>query len=367
MSGPTSRGNPQPCKPTGWNMALNHQQTRGRGAMGQSIPSSRSPHHLKDRFQEGSIQFLWPAARFTQQEHESLIGTGYLHNGATGHPVVILKRPSSKTALITPVSAYSSGADNGYLPPWRQQSHMWKKLDDFRSFYGSARSSSRPALQLQDGKKMNKPEASWLNIQSVWEVPISVLGPFRYRGCDGVLQLKHDSLMDLQRHIAESCRYYDKSWDLPQPQLRRKKLPIPRPLPSFVAQMKMSHPNGAASGPKTSSSLSWRGSESINNRSPPSYNNSVVPTGPAKPTTANQNTRSITLRQSAWNSCNQRQPVQALPWRTSAQSTRGARSPLGHHSAIKPHNPKGLLQYAQECNELLPTHSIQQPWRAISA
>src|SRR3569833_3442538 len=250
MSGPTSRGNPQPCKPTGWNMALNHQQTRGRGAMGQSIPSSRSPHHLKDRFQEGSIQYLCPAARFTQKEHEKQIGTGYHTNGATGQPVVILKRPTSKTALITPVSAYSSGADNGYLPPWRQQSHMWKKLDDFRSFYGSARSSSRPALQLQDGKKMNKPEASWLNIQSVWEVPISVLGPFRYRGCDGVLQLKHDSLMDLQRHIAESCHYYDMSWDLPQPQLRRKGRPGPRPRPAGGARGGGGRPGGAAGGPK---------------------------------------------------------------------------------------------------------------------
>ncbi len=161
------------------------------------------------QWQTGDIAYLKSADYFHENDHEALIKSNYMPCGATNHPVIILKR-CSRTAshvLITPVSAYSSGEFNDYLPPWKQEAHRFKNPNNFRSFAGSERVNYRKPLHLEEGKSMPKPKASWLNIQSVWVVPISVLGVFN-KSQEGHLRVRKDSLDGLTVHMSQCCRLW---------------------------------------------------------------------------------------------------------------------------------------------------------------
>lgn len=114
-----------------------------------SSASKPRPHHI---WQDGDIAFLKTCNAFSPRDYSELIASGYLHEKATCHPVIILKAHSGG-AIITPISAFSSGADNNFLPPWQQVYHRHKSLDDFRAFIGTARPNNKYAfLQLADPK-----------------------------------------------------------------------------------------------------------------------------------------------------------------------------------------------------------------------
>ncbi|KAH8888413.1 hypothetical protein GQ53DRAFT_238664 [Thozetella sp. PMI_491] len=155
------------------------------------------------RWKTGDIAYLRRWETFNSSELTTLINSGYMPPKATNHPVIILERRSGKSthALITPVSAYSAENFNG-LAPWNQPAHWRKDRRDFRSFVGSERSTSRKLLYLEEGKSMPKPQASWVNIQSVWVVPVTVLGVFT-KSREGHLRVSQDSLDDLTMHMRE--------------------------------------------------------------------------------------------------------------------------------------------------------------------
>ncbi|KAJ8124722.1 hypothetical protein O1611_g8917 [Lasiodiplodia mahajangana] len=79
------------------------------------------------KWQVGEVAFLKPASEFTEIERKELLETGRVRHNATGHPVIILDRSEdSPYFLVTTVSAYGSGQDNNYLPPWEQRAHSHK-------------------------------------------------------------------------------------------------------------------------------------------------------------------------------------------------------------------------------------------------
>ncbi|EMR65572.1 hypothetical protein UCREL1_7449 [Eutypa lata UCREL1] len=128
-------------------------------------------------WKEGEIAFLKDHTEFSFSDSDNLIKPGQLQRGATKHPVIILKRhsPNSTYVLVTPVSAYGSGPDNKFLPPWKQRRHQFRATDDFRAFSGSERpTNQRPDLFLEAGS-MPKPRVSWVNVQNVYLVPIRTL------------------------------------------------------------------------------------------------------------------------------------------------------------------------------------------------
>lgn len=61
-----------------------------------------------------------------------------------GHPMIILRK-SDETgyALVTSVTAFGSGPQNDFLPPWDHPFHRHKPSYLFRSFEGSARPPTR--------------------------------------------------------------------------------------------------------------------------------------------------------------------------------------------------------------------------------
>ena len=120
----------------------------------------------------GDVAFLRPSTQFSESDYAALITPqrgqrcGYLNPSATGHPVIILAATSSHV-VVTTVSAYGSGRENGFLAPWRQQCHRQKRPEDFRSFVGCEAFGSRPLLRLEPGMAWPKPKTSWVYIQSV--------------------------------------------------------------------------------------------------------------------------------------------------------------------------------------------------------
>jgi len=217
--------------------------TRGSGALswgegGQSryerpfVPGrNRSRGHHE--WETGDIAFLIPEDHFPDEERNQLITPkrgrkhGYIPEKATGHPVIILDRLSRQSThvLITTVSAYHSGPENNYEAPWNQRWHEWKDPKDFRSFHGCEKYDERwPALHLRDGKSMPKPKTckypcskyspkrnpqltsgiAWLNIQSVWVVPLTVIGTFT-KSRD-LLRVRPDSIQSLKEHMELSCK-----------------------------------------------------------------------------------------------------------------------------------------------------------------
>ncbi|KAL2256996.1 hypothetical protein VTK26DRAFT_789 [Humicola hyalothermophila] len=150
----------------------------------------------------GDVAFLRRVEEFSPSDYAALMkprrseGRGHLQRGATGHPVIILA--GTRTHVVaTTVSAYGSGPENGYLAPWKQRRHQDKEPEDFRSFSGSERPNGRPFLRLEPGMSWPKRRTSWVNIQSVFVVPRTVLARFTRSRED--LRVQSESLEDLRR------------------------------------------------------------------------------------------------------------------------------------------------------------------------
>lgn len=192
--------------------------------------TSASKPGRRHTWQDGDIAFLKTCNAFSPRDYNDLIASGYLHGKATCHPVIILKAHSGG-AIITPITAFSSGADNNFLPPWQQVYHRHKSLDDFRAFTGTKRPNNKHAsLQLADPKMKSKlpfaclvapislsledkiltlvvlflvpkPRASWVYLRHFWTVPNSVLGWFNK--APGLLKISKDSLAQVRQDIKQ--------------------------------------------------------------------------------------------------------------------------------------------------------------------
>ncbi|ROV99953.1 hypothetical protein VMCG_06262 [Cytospora schulzeri] len=164
-----------------------------------SSASKSGPQHI---WQDGDVAFLKTSNAFNLRDYDDLIGSRYMHEKATCHPVIILKAASGG-AIVTPVTAFSSGTENNFLPPWQQKYHRRKCLDDFRAFVGTRRPNNKHAsLKLADPKmQMPKPQASWVYLGHFWAVPYSVLGWFNK--APSLLQVSKDSLAQLRQDIKQ--------------------------------------------------------------------------------------------------------------------------------------------------------------------
>ncbi|RYP67703.1 hypothetical protein DL771_007110 [Monosporascus sp. 5C6A] len=159
---------------------------------------SRSQCH---EWKEGEIAYLKPAFEFEAQDYKSCIESQEVHEGATGHPVIILKRhsPAATHVIVTPVTACSSGPENSFLPPWKKREHARKAHHDFRAFLGCERPTNKRAHLLLEAGSMPKPKTSWVYVRNVYLVPISTLQFFNK--VDVVLRMKRESFADLRSHI----------------------------------------------------------------------------------------------------------------------------------------------------------------------
>ncbi|KAI0888048.1 uncharacterized protein GGS22DRAFT_185429 [Annulohypoxylon maeteangense] len=169
----------------------------------QKIDQQKTEHDWKD----GDIAFLKDANEFTRDEYNDLIRSGYLHFKATKHPVIILEHSNDhKHFLITTVSAYSSGRENNYLPPWKQFHHKCKPREAFRAFSGSAKPSyHQNYLQIADGGSFPKPETSWVYMPATFVVPSSALKEFDKT--PERLRMTKESLDDLLYDMAKNARF----------------------------------------------------------------------------------------------------------------------------------------------------------------
>ncbi|KAK0715532.1 hypothetical protein B0H67DRAFT_464162, partial [Lasiosphaeris hirsuta] len=177
---------------------------------------------------EGDIAFLLSSDVFTSEEQKQLLTPkpgykyGYVPPLATGHPVIVLKRlsPESQYILVTPISAYSWGKENKFDPPWEQLAHRWKAPSDFRSFFPCQRYQGANAsdggipraheyLYLEGNKRMPKRNASWLHIQSVYVVPLTVMGHFTKSR--ELLRVDKESFNTLREHMAKDCKAWKES------------------------------------------------------------------------------------------------------------------------------------------------------------
>ncbi|KAK2610874.1 hypothetical protein N8I77_004267 [Diaporthe amygdali] len=152
-------------------------------------------------WQDGDIVFLKYSQHFLDKDYKELIASGYVHRQATGHPVIILQAGSGR-AIVTPVTAYSSGPEINFLPPWRMAAHQEKHLHDFHAFIGTELPPNSPHehLKLSDpGSKMNKPRASWVYAKNFWTVPYRALLP--WNKVPGRLQVSGESLARLRADI----------------------------------------------------------------------------------------------------------------------------------------------------------------------
>ncbi|KAI1095564.1 hypothetical protein F5B19DRAFT_503740 [Rostrohypoxylon terebratum] len=159
--------------------------------------------HWKD----GDIAFLKDVHEFNLDEYNILIKTGYLHAKATRHPVIILEHSKDyKHFLVTTVSAYSSGKENNYLPPWRQYNHKCKRRENFRAFAGSEKPFYyQNHLELADGGCFPKPETSWVYMPATFVVPASVLKEFDKT--PRRLRMTEESLKELLHDMAKDGRF----------------------------------------------------------------------------------------------------------------------------------------------------------------
>ncbi|KAK4222913.1 hypothetical protein QBC38DRAFT_518116 [Podospora fimiseda] len=129
---------------------------------------------------------------------------------ATGHPAIILARPSTSSshALVATVSAYGSGdlTSGHYVAPWNNPRQHRYKPDSFRSFAGSevyAGSPPRPVLRLRPGGNFPKPETSWVNVENVYVVRTEDLGVFTKSR--RFLQMEESSLVELRADMEKRC------------------------------------------------------------------------------------------------------------------------------------------------------------------
>ncbi|OTA90535.1 hypothetical protein M434DRAFT_33515 [Hypoxylon sp. CO27-5] len=162
-------------------------------------------------WQNGDIAFLKGTEDFNQADYDALIESGYLHQGATRHPVIILEHSKDyKHFLITTVSAYCSSKENDFLPPWKQSIHRKKSQRDFRAFNGSEKPISRKDyLELVDGQSFPKFKTSWVYTPVSYVVPSSVLSEFDKT----IVRLRMDQmslkslLWDMKRHRGFAFRW----------------------------------------------------------------------------------------------------------------------------------------------------------------
>ncbi|KAI0518096.1 hypothetical protein F5B22DRAFT_645347 [Xylaria bambusicola] len=160
-------------------------------------------------WQIGDIAFLKPYEQFNETEH---LDSGRVHSKATNHPVIILDRSSDmRRFTVTTVSAYSSGEDNDYLPPWEQACHRMKDINSFRAFYGSQKPNGNSRhLHLADGKMWPKPKTSWVYIHHWSVVPASVLIQYDKPRCQ--LRMAPESLQDLLADMNTKSHDYQSRW-----------------------------------------------------------------------------------------------------------------------------------------------------------
>ncbi|KAI2628746.1 hypothetical protein GGR54DRAFT_651595 [Hypoxylon sp. NC1633] len=165
-------------------------------------------------WQDGDIAFLKSSDEFSQTEWDTLIETGYVKEGATKHPVIILEHSrDSSHFLVATVSAYRSGPDNGYLPPWEQRTHSRKNRNAFRAFTGSKKSSANQKhLELGDGGCFPKPKTSWVYTPFIFVVPSSTLKCFDKTAKR--LRMTQESLKDLLGDMAKNNNFA-KRWTNP--------------------------------------------------------------------------------------------------------------------------------------------------------
>lgn len=152
-------------------------------------------------WQDGEIAFLKSSEYFLPKDYQDLIASGHLHPKATGHPVIILKAGPGR-AIVTTVTAFNSGPENNFLPPWRKRAHQEKHLDDYHAFIGTKLPPNSPNahLKLSDsGAKMNKPRASWVYIKHLFTVPYTVL--LRWDKVPQQLRVSAESLAQLRADI----------------------------------------------------------------------------------------------------------------------------------------------------------------------
>ncbi|KAH9884098.1 hypothetical protein F4778DRAFT_800436 [Xylariomycetidae sp. FL2044] len=200
----------------------NHASATTQNASKYGQPSHQRPYHhhhyhhhhqpSSQNWRLGDVAFLKHVNSYSQADYDTLIQSGYLAAGATCHPVVVLeKSPDEKHYLVSTISAYSSGADNGNLAPWNQRYHQAKHRDDFRAFVGSERpGNSRQHLRLEGGKLCPKPKTSWMYIQAVQVVPHTVLGKFDKS--PDQLRMTQESHADLMAHMRSRSRDFDNRW-----------------------------------------------------------------------------------------------------------------------------------------------------------
>lgn len=163
--------------------------------------SSHQPGAARRTWKDGDIAFLKNYENFREKDHRDLIASGYLHQGATNHPVIILQAGPGR-AIVTTVTAFNSGAETNFCPPWRMPAHQHKYLDDFHAFTGTELppNSSHAHLQLcNPGAKMNKPQASWVYIKHFFTVPYTVL--LRWNKVSQQLAVSEESLTQLRADI----------------------------------------------------------------------------------------------------------------------------------------------------------------------
>lgn len=160
------------------------------------------------QWRAGDIAFLKPTSAFSNLDYQCLVASKHLPINAACHPVIILERRSDDAShvLVTTVSAYGCTARNDSIPPWKQQCHREKDVAAFRSFVGSERpNKDRPLLRLQEGRLMPKPEASWVYLENVFVVPITVLGNFNK--APQRLRMEAADLRDLRAQFSQQSRF----------------------------------------------------------------------------------------------------------------------------------------------------------------
>ncbi|KAI4600463.1 hypothetical protein KJ359_000818 [Pestalotiopsis sp. 9143b] len=169
---------------------------RGNGKITQAFQRAQ-----KLQIREGQVSFLKSSDAFSRLDYDCLIASGNLPARATCHPVVVLRyRPNATHAVVTTISAYSSGDFNNNRAPWKQHCHRSKEPNEFRAFVGSERPNQKRAhLALQGGKMMPKPKVSWVHVRTAFVVPITTLGWYNKSGT--TLHLTEGSLEDLRNHM----------------------------------------------------------------------------------------------------------------------------------------------------------------------
>ncbi|KAI1777517.1 hypothetical protein F4818DRAFT_457332 [Hypoxylon cercidicola] len=173
-------------------------------------------------WEDGDIAFFKGVDQLTDQHKDAL--AGYVPEKATGHPVIILEHSTdSKYCLITTVSAYGSGAHNGFLPPWDQRYHEQKSRGAFYAFAGSEKPCHwQQHLELEGRQSWPKPKTSWVYARTTYVVPSATLREFR-RGTR--LRMTQESLRYLLGAMAKNYNFATRWTDPRLPQDARSCAP----------------------------------------------------------------------------------------------------------------------------------------------